>query len=98
MTTYPFPGIPAAVRQISSFFLTCYTEGVSSHGKPGKVMEFHFLFPGLEKSWNLTPGFGKFMKVMEIIWHPLAKLRGSVPHKTFRLVLQHSDTLWVCQA
>ena len=34
-------------------------QGVSSHGKPGKVMQFHFLFPGLEKSWNLTPGFGK---------------------------------------
>ena len=37
-------------------------QGVSSHGKPGKVMEFHFLFPGLEKSWKLTPGFGKFIK------------------------------------
>ena len=35
-------------------------QGVSSHGKPGNlVMEFHFVFPGLEKSWNLTPGFGK---------------------------------------
>ena len=37
-------------------------QGVSSHGKPGKVMEFHFSFPGLEKSWKLTPGFGKFIK------------------------------------
>ena len=36
----------------------------SSHGKPGKIMEFHFYFPGLEKSWKLTPGFGKFIKVM----------------------------------
>ena len=33
------------------------SQGVSSHGKPGKVMEFHFVFPGLEKSWKLTPGF-----------------------------------------
>ena len=41
-------------------------QGVSSHGKPGKVMEFHFLFPGLEKSWKLTSGFGKFIKVLEI--------------------------------
>ena len=40
-------------------------QGVSSHGKPGKVMEFHFIFPGLEKSWNFTPGHGKLMKVME---------------------------------
>ena len=37
-------------------------QGVSSHGKPGKVMEFHSFFPGLEKSWKLTPGFGKFIK------------------------------------
>ena len=37
-------------------------QGVSSHGKPGKVMEFHFFCPGLEKSWKLTPGFGKFIK------------------------------------
>ena len=36
--------------------------GVSSHGKPGEVREFHF-FPGLEKSWKLTPGFGKFIKI-----------------------------------
>ena len=42
-------------------------------------MEFYFLFPGLEKSWNLTPGFGKFIKVMEIITHPLAKLCCLVP-------------------
>ena len=42
-------------------------QGVSSHGKPGKVMEFCFLFPGLEKSWNLTQGFGNFIKVMEIM-------------------------------
>ena len=34
-------------------------QGVSSHGKPGKVLEFHYFFPGLEKSWKLTPGFGK---------------------------------------
>ena len=39
-----------------------YTQGVSSHGKPGKVMEFHFHFPGLKKSWNLTRAFGKFIK------------------------------------
>ena len=32
-------------------------QGVSSHVKSGKVMEFHFIFPGLEKSWKLTPGF-----------------------------------------
>ena len=38
------------------------SQGVSSHGKPGKVMEFHFIFPGVEKSWKLTPGFGKFIK------------------------------------
>ena len=37
-------------------------QGVSSHGTPGKVMEFLFLFPGLEKSSKLTPGFGKFIK------------------------------------
>ena len=37
-------------------------QGVSSHGKPGKVMEFHFVFSGLEKSWKLSPGFGKFIK------------------------------------
>ena len=35
-------------------------------------MEFHF-FPGLEKSWKLTPGFGKSLKVMEIKRHPFAK-------------------------
>ena len=35
---------------------------VQGHGKPGKVMEFHYFFPGLEKSWTLTPGFGKFIK------------------------------------
>ena len=40
-------------------------------------MEFHFLFPGLEKSWNLTLGFGKLIKVMEIIRHPLIKPHGS---------------------
>ena len=54
-------------------------QGVSSHGKPGKVMEFHFLFPGLEKSWNVTQGFGKLIKIMEIIRHPLAKHHGSFP-------------------
>ena len=48
-------------------------QGVSSQGKPGKVMEFHLFFPGLEKSWKLTPGFGKFIKVMEIKRHSLAK-------------------------
>ena len=48
-------------------------QGVSNHGKPEKVMEFHCLFPGLEKSWKLTTGFGKFIKVMEIKRHPLAK-------------------------
>ena len=59
---------------------TCHvTQGVSSHGKPGKVMEFHFLFPGLEKSWNLTGGFGKFIKVMEIMRHPLSKPHSSGP-------------------
>ena len=36
-------------------------QGVSSHGKPGKVMEFHFFSrPG--KVMELTPGFGKFIK------------------------------------
>ena len=30
--------------------------------KPGKVMEFHYFFPGLEKSWKFTPGFGKPFK------------------------------------
>ena len=41
-------------------------------------MEFHFFFyPDLEKSWKLTPGFGKFIKVMEIKRHPLAKWRCS---------------------
>ena len=54
-------------------------QGVSSHGKPGKVVEFHFLFPGLEKSWKLTPGFEKFIKVMEIIRHPLVKPHDLVP-------------------
>ena len=38
-------------------------------------MEFHFLFSGLEKSWNLTSGFRKITKVMEIIRYPLAKLQ-----------------------
>ena len=50
---------------IMNYFLKS-SQGVSSHGKPGKAMEFHFLFPGLEKSWNLTLGFGKFIKVMEM--------------------------------
>ena len=39
-----------------------FLQGVSSHGKPGKAMELHFLFPGLEKSWQLTPDFGKLIK------------------------------------
>ena len=56
-----------------------HEQGVSSHGEPGKVMELHFLFPGLEKSWNLTLGFGKFLKVMEIIRHPLKKPCCAVP-------------------
>ena len=42
-------------------------------------MEFHFLFPGLEKSWNLTPGFGKFKKVMKIIKNPLLEPHSLVP-------------------
>ena len=33
-------------------------------------MEFHYLFPGLEKSSKKTPGFGKFMEIKN---HPLAK-------------------------
>ena len=37
-------------------------QGVSSHGKPGKVMELHYFFPGREMSLKLTPGFGKFIK------------------------------------
>ena len=37
----------------------CSYQGVSSDGKHGKVMEFHYFFPGLEKSWKLTPGFHK---------------------------------------
>ena len=41
-------------------------------------MEFHFLFPGLEKSWNLTPCFGKFIKVMEIIKNLLVEPDGLV--------------------
>ena len=37
-------------------------QGVSSHGKPGKVMEFHyFFFQAWEKSWKLTPDFGKYI-------------------------------------
>ena len=32
---------------------------------PGKVMRFHFLFPGLEKSWKLTPGFGKLKGISQ---------------------------------
>ena len=47
-------------------------QGVSRHGKPGKVMGFYF-FTCLEKSWKLTPGFWKFIKVREIKRHPLAK-------------------------
>ena len=31
----------------------CSEQGVSSHGKLGKVMEFHFLFSGLENPWKL---------------------------------------------
>ena len=42
-------------------------------------MEFHFLFPGLEKSWNLTLGFGKLIKVMEIIKNSLAEPHSLVP-------------------
>ena len=52
-------------------------------------MEFHFLFPGLEKSWNLTPGFGKLIKVMEIIKHSLAKPHGSV--SLLNPAYQHRD-------
>ena len=37
-------------------------QGVSSHGKRGEVMEFHYFFPGLGKSWKLIPDFGKFIK------------------------------------
>ena len=55
-----------------------FVQGVSGHGKPGKVMEFHFLFPGLEKSWNWTPCFGKFIKVMEIIKNLLVEPHGLV--------------------
>ena len=50
----------------------------SSHGKPGKVMEFNFLFPGVEKSWNLTPGFGRLIKVMEIRRYPLIPLANNI--------------------
>ena len=42
-------------------------------------MEFYLLFPGLEKSWNLTAGFGKFLKVMEIMKNPLAEPHGLIP-------------------
>ena len=50
------------IRVFNHLLLTSgVMQGVSSPGKPGKVMEFHF-FPGLEKSWKLTPGFGKFIK------------------------------------
>ena len=37
-------------------------QGVSGSGKPGKVIELHFSFSGLEKSWKLSLGFGKFIK------------------------------------
>ena len=36
-------------------------------------------FLSQEKSWNLTPGYEKLIKVMEIIRIPLAKPHGSVP-------------------
>ena len=48
-------------------------KGVSSHGKPGKVMEFQFLSLGLEKSRDLTLVFWKFIKVIGM------KLYCSVP-------------------
>ena len=44
-------------------------------------MEFRFPFPGLEKSWNLNPGFGNFIKVMEIVRGPIAK-----PHSLVSLL------------
>ena len=57
---------------------TYLSQGVSSHGKPGKAMEFHICFPGLEKSWKLTPGFGKFIKGHgNFKRHPLVKRRCS---------------------
>ena len=62
----------------SCFTLPCFTDGSDVQGtrkkkgillrvypvmeKPGKVVEFHYFVPGLEKSWKLTPGFGKFIK------------------------------------
>ena len=52
-------------------------------------MEVYFLVPGLKKSWSLTPGFGKFIKVMEIIKNPLAELHGLVP--LLNLAHHHRD-------
>ncbi len=37
-------------------------QGLCSHGKPGKVMEFEKVFPGLEKSQKTR----KMPKVMEL--------------------------------
>ena len=83
--------VPNKLSCLIAVCVTAVKQGVSSHGKPGKVMEFYFLFPGMEKSWNLTPGFGKFLKVMEIITHPLAKLCCLVPllnpaHQSTRVI------------
>ena len=64
-------------------------QGVSSHGKPGKVMEFHFLFPGLEKSWKLTPGFGKFIESHGNLKGILSR-NGVVPF--FHPAFQYKDT------
>jgi len=49
------------VSNDSSDHTEAYNQGSRGHGKPGKVMEFNFHIPGLEKSWNLM----KMTKVME---------------------------------
>ena len=67
------------VPQICIVGLNSQSKGVCSYGKPGKVMEFHFLFSALSKSWKLIPDFGKFIKVMEMITYHLAKPHGSIP-------------------
>ena len=64
-----------------------FTQGVFSRGKPGKVIEFHFLFPGLEKSWKLTPGFGKLIKSHG---NGILSHNGAVPF--FHPAFQYKDT------
>ena len=57
---YSIQHLPNCRRSL--LLISFWDWGVSSHGIPGKVMEFHYFFPGLEKSWKLTPDFGKFIK------------------------------------